>query len=486
VNNIVGGSAALGTISATGVYTAPTSMPNPNTVTVTATSVSDHTKSAAVMVVVTNAVSVTGLSVSSTQPFNLLTISGSAFDQDAVASVQFFNSTGYAVDVPPVALSSTSITVSVPPFINQTTGAFDTATVSVKVTITTGIGTFISNSLSGLQIQSLPIPATSGGKVALKFLMGVKDEVVNLQMRIQGSVFDTPQINAALSSRLSNLGTLIPLVNAVVQDPTQSFTLGSVSGNTLIVGSASLSNLDRLILGMLKAQADFPAVSNAVRTQAQTAAWPLAASSGACASQETNAYLNALLTDLDLAEPARQNMNNARLTCLAPAINTSYEIVSGAGGVGLGLLSLAGAPAMATALASSALLYVTTTISATDIALAGALGQSSSAGRSLIQDGVKRLEDLLFVPFHMILSEISKTVGTLWDLYHDALIDAFTGAQAPQTCTIAQVNAWNQACLDTYTTVSNACSSLPTLIQQSQCLNAAIARWQSCNNSCIP
>jgi uncharacterized protein (DUF1800 family) len=44
VNGTAGGSAALGTINAAGLYTAPNNLPTPNTVTVTATSAADATK----------------------------------------------------------------------------------------------------------------------------------------------------------------------------------------------------------------------------------------------------------------------------------------------------------------------------------------------------------------------------------------------------------------------------------------------------------
>jgi hypothetical protein len=46
VNGVAGGNSTLGTISTTGLYTAPSSVPNPSTVTVMATSQADSTKSA--------------------------------------------------------------------------------------------------------------------------------------------------------------------------------------------------------------------------------------------------------------------------------------------------------------------------------------------------------------------------------------------------------------------------------------------------------
>lgn len=53
VNNVAGGSATTGTISASGVYTAPAQVPNPASVTVTAVSQADATKSASASVTVT-------------------------------------------------------------------------------------------------------------------------------------------------------------------------------------------------------------------------------------------------------------------------------------------------------------------------------------------------------------------------------------------------------------------------------------------------
>ena len=53
VNGISGGNAAIGSISATGVYTAPATLPSPANVTVTAVSVADTTKTASASVTIT-------------------------------------------------------------------------------------------------------------------------------------------------------------------------------------------------------------------------------------------------------------------------------------------------------------------------------------------------------------------------------------------------------------------------------------------------
>ena len=53
VNGVAGGNAAVGTISSTGLFTAPNVVPSPASVSVSATSVADHTKSASASVTVT-------------------------------------------------------------------------------------------------------------------------------------------------------------------------------------------------------------------------------------------------------------------------------------------------------------------------------------------------------------------------------------------------------------------------------------------------
>ncbi|MGH9591454.1 MAG: hypothetical protein ACRD5L_00075 [Bryobacteraceae bacterium] len=55
VNNVPGGNASMGTISAGGLFSAPGVMPNPATVTVKATSVADDSKSASAVVTLTEA-----------------------------------------------------------------------------------------------------------------------------------------------------------------------------------------------------------------------------------------------------------------------------------------------------------------------------------------------------------------------------------------------------------------------------------------------
>jgi hypothetical protein len=76
VNGVAGGSATTGTISAGGVYTAPSTVPSPAAVTVAAVSNADTTKTASAQVTVTPMITVTvsptsaSVAVSVAQPFS--------------------------------------------------------------------------------------------------------------------------------------------------------------------------------------------------------------------------------------------------------------------------------------------------------------------------------------------------------------------------------------------------------------------------------
>src|SRR5205085_5310119 len=78
VNGLAGGSASTGTISSSGMYTAPAALPNPNSVSIEATSSSDKTLSDKVMITLENPVpTVTAVSPAAVPVGNFtLTITG--------------------------------------------------------------------------------------------------------------------------------------------------------------------------------------------------------------------------------------------------------------------------------------------------------------------------------------------------------------------------------------------------------------------------
>ncbi len=88
INGIPSGNATVGTISAGGVYQAPTTVPNPNTIQVTATSLADTTASNTGTATITNATPVVTAVLPTTIPVGAFTlvVSGQKFANGAVVS----------------------------------------------------------------------------------------------------------------------------------------------------------------------------------------------------------------------------------------------------------------------------------------------------------------------------------------------------------------------------------------------------------------
>ena len=89
VNTIAGGNSTVGTISATGMYTAPLIVPTANTVTVTATSVEDTTKSDSATVTLQNAIPViTGITpaIFTANTLSDLTVNGTGFTPGSIVN----------------------------------------------------------------------------------------------------------------------------------------------------------------------------------------------------------------------------------------------------------------------------------------------------------------------------------------------------------------------------------------------------------------
>ena len=90
VNGVAGGNSTVGAISATGIYTAPLTLPTPNNVTVTATSVEDPTKSANATITLENPIpmiaSVTPNIFTADQQFEM-TVNGTGFTAGSIVNL---------------------------------------------------------------------------------------------------------------------------------------------------------------------------------------------------------------------------------------------------------------------------------------------------------------------------------------------------------------------------------------------------------------
>ena len=149
VNSITGGNSTIGTISSTGLYTAPATVPTGGTVTVTAVSVADPTKSASVTIKIAN------ISVSQVSGSGTTTIGQG---QSEVTTVSF---TGI-----PIGLTLTTSCLVMPSgpaspmcLVSPPTLTGNGGVQSVQVTIT-GVGPSSSLSIPQLRDRQAPLFAT--------------------------------------------------------------------------------------------------------------------------------------------------------------------------------------------------------------------------------------------------------------------------------------------------------------------------------------
>jgi hypothetical protein len=180
---------------------------------------------------ITGTITINSLNKSSATPCEFLTITGSGFDTTAALSVRFFDNNGFKLDIPVLVVESTSIVVAVPPYINPSTGTFVAGTVNVQVIQNSGGSIVTSNTMQNFQLQDLPTPVALPGAVTLDLLNSIIDYDLQLQGSIKGTLLDIPELNAAIANNIADLQALVAQIQAVTQNPSTTFTLGSINGH---------------------------------------------------------------------------------------------------------------------------------------------------------------------------------------------------------------------------------------------------------------
>ena len=121
VSGLAGGNGTVGTIAATGIYTAPAIPPSPNTISVTATSAADSNESANATVTVLNPApalySISPNFATAGDPDTTLIVDGTDF---AAQSVVYFGSSALAT----AFQNATQLTATIPSSLLASTGTF--------------------------------------------------------------------------------------------------------------------------------------------------------------------------------------------------------------------------------------------------------------------------------------------------------------------------------------------------------------------------
>ena len=375
----------------------------------------------------TTPVKINSLSTTIALPASQLVITGSGFSSTDNLSVRFSHNISYQVDVPVLQSSSTSLIVSVPPFITSDNAPFLIDTVNIQIIKKSGTGTVESNKIEGFCIRNLPSSIAVPGIVTLNFLNWEINNYINIQQEIKGTEMDTPSLNNAISDNLSNLQSLAAKVKIIVNAPSSVFSLGSINGVTLNIGSKEMLQCDRYILAMFSALSSME-VSPSLHSQN-------------ISSQDILSKLNAVpcpseaLAQFEELQNPGGYSDNSHYDCVVSsvpdAIAAAYKVVAGAGTAALGILALAGAPAIALALPSAAIIYATVMTSGMQITIGSSLKNiDNKAALAAIHAGVDQIEDMC--TGMLVGTVLPHAAGAVKDIYNGfkSLSQAFISTPA--------------------------------------------------------
>jgi hypothetical protein len=231
--------------------------------------------------------------------------------------------------------------------------------------------------------------ASPAGRLTVDLLQSTRNYIAHtLETAVTGSSIETTDLDAALVNEVAALDTILPGLIAVQTKAAASYTIGTYAGQAVTITPAVLAQSDQAILTMLQAQA---ALTEAP-VRAGTSPGCMAAAAGTMA-QDYSSNANPSLNDPDAWYAASQLP-----PCATPqAMDTSLSVVLGSGAVALGVLALtlpADAALAALALPTAAIISVALVAAGGSIAVGGALGQASAAGKGLVESGLAQFEEL--------------------------------------------------------------------------------------------
>ena len=340
VNSVPGGNSTVGTISATGLYTGPSTVPSSNTVTVTATSVADTTKSASAAVSITAASSelqISSLSETTANPFDSLTITGAGFSQGTLAiSVLFIPKNGDApVMIPVSASDSTSVQVLVPTFTGLASGTFTAETVDVQVVEFSDSTTYLSNRITGLNVNALA-SVPSGVPVG-----ALTAALLTSAMNISGTTLTAQRGNttfsgtaAALIQLNGDLGPLVSAINTIMRNPAQSVALTMANGTTTTLDAQTVALSDQLAQALMAAIVNQGSIPTATSPSNCPATGNTAYDTNLCSVQT---YFETLASQASATTAHRSSKLATRLEITPPerAVLTLYANITLGGLAGL-------------------------------------------------------------------------------------------------------------------------------------------------------
>lgn len=201
--------------------------------------------------------SIASLSASSIAPFEILSVSGTGISPlNSAVSVLFTStSNGSTVAVPVIFASENNVEVAVPPLMDPVSGQFISDIVNVAVVQTTGSSQVVSNTLTGLQVQSVPALASAlgVGEYSLAFIAAGIDSLENAR-DLALLATDEARFLEAIDQGIAELENLQQAITDVTTRGTA--VLPTLDGSSLELTITDIEGLDQLFHAYVSALTD--------------------------------------------------------------------------------------------------------------------------------------------------------------------------------------------------------------------------------------
>lgn len=380
--------------------------------------------------------------------------------------IRFFGGS-LSIEVPAVISETGRIAAAAPPLapgVVAPAGGF-------RVQVVQGLASpaIASNVVAGLSIDAAPVAPTPPGTVTADFLF----HMITRAGELLQSLPTASAVADAISQTRTAMQTLRAGVVALRDHTTDSFSLGALGGQPLMLTRADLAQSDSMILATLLAQSQVPA--SAALTAAFTPAdgAPLEAPDAQAAAQAapgTDRY--------DLASDCRQpealayytsqingtsttntGIGYASSTCIASAAKTGFAVGLGSAALGAGVISLVGGAAVGVGLAKSAAatLYISIVGSSGLAAVGSALKDTSHDAVALVKQGVAQAESTMQgLVTGFVLPNLTGTILDMTNAVRD-LSEAFADFTPSPTTTTSTSTTSTTSSSSTSTAAPAAC-----------------------------
>jgi len=263
--------------------------------------------------------------------------------------------------IPASASAAGSVQVMIPTFNGLTSGAFTAETVDVQVVQFSSSTTFLSNRMTGLQVNALAsVPAGVPVGAMTAALLSSTLNISQAAQTAEGGSTSFASTAAALTQFNNDLAPLISAINTVTNDPTQTPALTTANGTTTPLTAQALGQADQLAQALIAAIVNQGSIPTNSASNCPAATGNTAYDSNLCSMQ---AYFQTLAGQVAASRHSKRakSVNKLQITPPDKAVLTIYaniilgsvaEICEPAGGAVI--YALVGAPIVTSLISSLA------------------------------------------------------------------------------------------------------------------------------------